>query len=336
MQSKKICFTLLLFLFVPIFMYANVGFSQQTFTDKTRDRVLQTSIWYPTQAKQVSVFGENVVFKGFEASKDAKIKKGKYPLFVLVHGTSGNWKNLSWLAYKLAQNGAIVIAANHPGYTSADATPSGVIRAWNQPLDVSFLLDAFLKSKYQSVLNEKKIYVIGYSLGGYSAMALAGARLDMKDYLVFCASNKDESCKYFQKTFSGFDAKFYEKSSKDYGDKRVSGIVAIAPGFVEAMRDKSLKNITIPTLIIGAQKDKNVPPSTHFYRKMKVFSKAIRYKEISDASHFSFMQVCKKGALKILAEEEAEFVCKDGMQKSREAIHKELYKSILNFIQNIK
>jgi len=336
MQSKKIYFAFFLFWFIPIFVYANVGFSQQTFIDKTRDRVLQTSIWYPTQAKQTTIFGENVVFKGFEASKDAKIKEGKYPLFILVHGTSGNWKNLSWLAYKLAQNGAIVIAANHPGYTTAKSTPLSVIRAWNQPLDISFLLDAFFKSKFRNFLDAKQIYIIGYSLGGYSAMALAGARVDMKSYPSFCSKNKDESCKYFQKTFSHFDAEFYKNSSKDYRDKRVRGVVAIAPGFVEVMSDNSLKNITIPTLIIGAQEDKNIPPSKHFYKKMKVFSKAIRYKQIADASHFSFMQICKKGALKILEKEKAAFVCKDGAQKNREEIHKELYQDIVEFIKTLK
>lgn len=318
--------------FFPLFTHAEVGFSQHIFVDETRRRSLPTFVWFPTDVQKTETFAENIAFEGFQASQDAPIQKGRHPLFVLIHGTSGNWKNLSWLAWKLAQNGAIVISANHPGYTTGDATPLSVIRAWEQPRDISFLLDALSESAFRNHFDPKQIYVIGYSLGGYSALALAGAKLDMNQYPVFCTQNRDKSCQYFQKTFSAFDESFYQGFELEQTDPRITASIAIAPGFVESMTDESLKNIKITTLIIGAQKDENVPPNTHFLPKMKMFSQAITYQVISDASHFSFVQICKPAAMEILAEEGAEFVCQDGGNKTRQTIHEELYEMISHFL----
>lgn len=328
--------SLVIFLILIPSAQAGVGFSTATFTDQHRDRSLATFFWYPSEDKEIEVIAGNVAFEGFKASQNAKIQDGTFPLYVLVHGTSGNWKNLSWLAAALAKEGAFVMAANHPDYTSGNSSPASVMKMWDQPKDISFLLDRVFSSDFSEYLDKDRINVIGYSLGGYSALALAGAVLDMKSYLSFCLENLDKACEYFSSTFPDFNDSFYENASKNHIDDRIMTSIAIAPGFVESMTDVSLANIDIPVLIIGAEHDKNIPPATHFEPKRRKFSETTEYQEINDASHFSFMQICRPKAIEILAEEGAEFVCKDGGTKSRQEIHKELYQMISKYIQSQK
>lgn len=136
---------LLLLLFYCSAVSGDIGFTKVILNDDERSRELETYIWYPSDHDTEKVFAENVAFRGFSASVNAPVSKSQLPLYILIHGASGNWRNMSWLAAKLAKN-AIVVSANHPGYTSGQASPGSVIKIWDQPKDVSFLIDNILES----------------------------------------------------------------------------------------------------------------------------------------------------------------------------------------------
>ncbi|WP_216279321.1 hypothetical protein [Rhodobacter sp. 24-YEA-8] len=55
---------------------------------------------------------------------------------------------------------------------------------------------------------------------------------------------------------------------------------------------------------------------------------------VPDAMHFSFMQVCKPGAEAMIEEETPGYgiVCRDGGARSRDEIHADLARGILNFL----
>ena len=139
---------------------------ETSFRDAQRGRTLKTHIWYPSDDGPVARFAENTVFEGIDAARDGAIRHGKYPLYILLHGTTGNWRNLSWLAARLAENGAVVCAADHPGYTSGNATPASVLRAWDQPLDAGFLAGEMFRSRFSEHIDRGKVFAVGYSLGG--------------------------------------------------------------------------------------------------------------------------------------------------------------------------
>ena len=323
---------LMVFLLCAPRAWAQVGLAEMAFTDSGRSRTLGVHVWYPCPGKATRRFAENPVFQGFDAVRDGEIKQGRHPLFILLHGTMGNWRNLSWLAARLAGNGAIVAAANHPGYTTGEATPASILRPWDQPRDASFMLGALLRSRFAGHIDQARLYAVGYSLGGYSALALAGVRLDMRTYPDFCAAHDDASCSYFKPAFPGLDDAYFSSAAMDLKDTRFTGVVAIAPGFLESATRSSLGGVRTPALIVGAGHDANVPPATHLRSRRTDFSKRIRYEEIADATHFSFMQLCKPGGLEILAEDGEEFVCMDGGETSRMDVHDQLFKLIGSFL----
>lgn len=310
----------------------SIGISTEYYDDATRARRIETKILYPTNtAESGDTVAENAAFYGFNAVEDAEIAGKQLPIYILVHGTSGNWRNLSWLASQLAESGALVVSANHPNYTSGQATPDSVIRMWDQPLDVSFLIDQVLSGNYGAYVDPENITVIGYSLGGYSALASAGARLDMSGYREYCRQNQDESCQYFANAISGLTEQEYSKISQDYRDPRASRVVAIAPGFVPAVRADSLNNLSATTLIVGAELDEHVPPRMQLEPYLNEGTENLTYEVIPGAYHFSFMQLCKPEAVAILAEEGAEFVCQEPSGRDRDSIHTQLFQLINRF-----
>ena len=329
-ESKMLIKMILFQILLCVSLFSTTAFEKEIYTFK--NRVLKTAIWYPTFETKKEVFASNAVFKGFEASSNSAIKDEKFPLIIFAHGTSGNWRNLSWLANDLSKNN-IVMAANHPGYTSRDSNPKSVLRVWKQAKDVSFLITQALNSKFKNNIDKDKIYVLGFSLGGYTALALSCAKLDMSTYKDFCAKFNDKACEYFKEATSIINKEYLKESSQDLRDKRIKKIIAFAPGLMQSLTNESLKNISIPTLIIGAQYDHNVPVETVIKTKFTSFSKTMIYKELKDATHFSFMQECTKNALPILKEENAEFACIDGKDRKRVDIHEEIKILVKDFLK---
>lgn len=307
----------------------SIGIATETFEDRTRNRIIEAKVFYPTAAKaNMQTFAENAAFYGFKAIEDAPPTGRNLPLYILVHGTSGNWKNLSWLGSQLAKEGALVISANHPSYTTRQATPENVIRMWDQPKDVSFIIDQTLKNAYSPFVDPTNITVIGYSLGGYTALAMAGAQLDMKGYQDYCKRMSDNSCRYFKDTLDDLTKADLSTMSLSYKDNRVTTAIAIAPGYMPAVTSQSLKELSTKTVIVGAEFDKTIPPQLQITPYLKQKSGYLQYKEVEGASHFSFMQDCKPKAVSILAEEGAAFVCQEAPNVEREAIHQKLVKII--------
>lgn len=308
---------------------AAIGMVETHYQDPIRHRDLETRILFPTAStEKESTVAENVAFYGFKAVDSATPHGHNLPLYVLAHGTSGNWKNLSWLGSQLAEQGAVVVSANHPGYTTGQATPESIIRMWEQPRDVSFLLDKVLASDYGQYIDNNHITVIGHSLGGYTALALAGARLDMTGYQAYCRQHSDRSCHYFHDVFAGLSQHDRLMIAGDYRDKRVTKAIAIAPGYVPAILPQSLANLSAKTLIIGGEFDKTIPPKLQIIPYIKTNLKSLTYHEIQGASHFSFLQDCKPQAIKILAEEGAAFVCQEAADRDRASLHQEVLEQV--------
>ena len=116
-----------------------VGFHSSTLVDSDNDRALQMVVWYPTNTTTAAtqLIGDDAVFAGAAAVRDAPPAAGKHPLLVLSHGYRGNWSNQVWLASALAHQGYIVAAINHPGSTTHDRSPHAAAQLWQRPVDLS-------------------------------------------------------------------------------------------------------------------------------------------------------------------------------------------------------
>lgn len=295
------------------------------------------TLWYPAHPGVETRFGASRIRSGYLAVDRGRSALSKSaPMIVLTHGTGGSAQSMAWLAMHLARKGALVVAADHPASSGGDPGRQSMMAVWTQPNDVHQLLDTLLASEWGADIDRKKIVSVGFSLGGATAMLLAGARLDFERFPIFCETHEDGACRTFAKHFTHADAQFYERANADLHDPRLRAAVAIAPGFTEAFTAVSLRSQQTPLLLITGSRDQQLPPATHVAPMRHLLSRQSRYLEIEDAHHFSFLPLCSGGAEDVLAETNEQFVCQEFGKKTREEIHAEVLHAITAFLIDLR
>lgn len=229
------------------------------FFDEARDRSLQSRIW------------------GDEGGS-------KKPLILLSHSSGGNNGAQSWLADSLAANGYIVVAVNHPFDTTLNNTPEGMVRIWDRPADISYILTKLLSDPYWAArIDEGRIGAAGFSSGGYTVIALAGAIFDPALLDAYCAGpTRDPGCDLIR----GVEVDRTD-AENSYKDDRIHAVLAMAPGWGPGFDAAGLSEITVPVLVFAAEDDE-LPPSEH----ARHFAQLIPGAELSmlpAGGHFVFL-----------------------------------------------
>jgi predicted dienelactone hydrolase len=317
----------------------SVGFDQ-TILYTGSDRPLKTSIWYPSQISfPTERVADNPAFLGTDVVRIGTPLAGMFPLVVISHGYRGNWRNQNWLATRLAQDGYIVASLDHPGTTSFDHTPKLAAQWWQRPNDVSRLLTWLLdQSGLTPFIDPMNITAIGHSLGGWTVMALAGAEFDRDQLKQECTlKNNPRVCGLMPEL--GLDQEQKGEPTGSVKDERIQRVVTLDLGLARSFSRQSLQNLTTSTLILAAGVDIGDLPQVEEsgFLAQYIPQEKRDYIIYSDAAHFSFMQLCKPGAVAMIEEEEPGdgIVCKDGDGRSREALHQAMYQDITRFIQTL-
>lgn len=318
--------------------HAETAFHQLTL-QKESERPLNIALWYPTlQSGVPASVGDNIVFTGTQALRDAKPVPGQHPLILLSHGYGGNWRNLNWLAQRMAAQGYIVAAVDHPGTTTHNKNPKDAQQLWQRPQDLRRALDALLAAPaLAGEIDKARIAAVGHSLGGWTVLELAGARFAADRFIADCQNHRDlSSCKLIHTL--GIDRpSAAERLAKDARDPRIKAVVSLDLGLARGFTPESLKQISIPVLIMAAQADSDALPARLESGHLAEFIPAAwqRYIRIEGATHFSFMQLCKPGAADLIEKEAPGegIVCQDGGSISRSAIHQRLADEMSEFLR---
>jgi predicted dienelactone hydrolase len=285
------------------------------------------------------LIGDNPVFVGALAVRNAPPAAGEHPLVVLSHGFGGNWINQTWLASALAHKGYIVAAVNHPGTTSRDRSPQAAAQLWQRPVDLSRTIDALMTQPEQfGVVAKHRIAAVGHSLGGWTVMEIAGARFDPDRFALDCTTHpKLASCTVYQQMNPASTPASNARLAADLSDKRVTAVVSLDLGLSRGMTDESLAALPVPALVISAGAPSAELPaqleSADLAKRLPQVS--TRYVEINDASHFSFMSVCKPGAVALLEEAVPGdgIICGDGEgARPRQVIQQQVTSLIAEFL----
>lgn len=316
------------------------GYDRFTVEAPHRAGKIAASLWYPKgQKTYLGMVGDNAVFKGSKAYIGAMIARGQYPLLVLSHGSGGNMDTISWLSSGLAQQGVMVLAVNHPGSTSGDSSPRRSIRLWERAEDLTVALDALLSSEpLAKSVDRTRIYSIGFSLGGTTALQLAGLRTDKQAYRDYCQShaNVAQDCVFFSK--GGVDLSQLPEASfnADLRDARISGAIAIEPGMTYAFQDDTVEGNVLPIQLMNfGDKDTRWkaidmgPNGSNFSARLA----NAEYVQIAPGSHFSFLAECKQGARQLLEAEGEDPICDDPAGTDRARLHQRVIDAVATFLK---
>lgn len=317
-----------------------VGFKTTTLPDAKNQRPLEMVVWYPaTTTAKPKLIGDNAVFIGALGVPDAAPAAREHPLVVLSHGYGGNWGKQVWLASTLAHKGYIVAAVNHPGTTTQDRSPQAAAQLWQRPADLSRAIDAVLAQPEQfGAVAKNQIAAIGHSLGGWTVMEMGGARFDPDLFARDCSVHpKLGGCiGYHEMNPAGTPAGEAQLAT-DMRDKRITAVVPLDLGLSRGLTDASLAAFPVPALVIaGGVPTEDMLPALESANMVKRLPKAsTQYVEISDATHFSFMPICKPGGMALIEESSPGdgMICRDGQGgRPRAVIQQQVIALITEFL----
>ena len=290
---------------------------------------IEAVIWYPTAtASPVTAIADNKVFVGVQVVKDAPILGTAHPVAVLSHGFSGLWRNQAWLAEKLAQAGYIVVSLNHPGTTFGEMDAAWATHLADRPHQVSRVLDALLAdATFAAQIDPTRIVVIGHSLGGATALQLAGGVFDPARMIDACAGSATKLvCSVYRK--GGMTAAMPPVAARD---PRISAAVLLDMEGIHGFTPESLSKFSIPVLALtSGVADPALPLDWEGRGQSALLPAATsRYAEIIGATHFSFMSTCKPGAVDFLKSDA--YVCA-GETAPRADLHDEIAGIVIRFL----
>ena len=196
--------------------------------------------------------------------------KTKIPLVIISPGFSAEKEQFRYLAEHLASYGMAVAILDHPGSDYAQVenflagTTKEILTAQeliNRPQDVSYLLDE-LQRKQQvnpsslGKLNLEKVGIIGHSIGSYTALALGGAKLDLKHLQQYC-STKAVDYNWFNPSMvvQCLAAKLSPNKNYQLSDRRITAIFALNPFSSKIFGETGLRQLKIPVAFVGGSQD---------------------------------------------------------------------------------
>lgn len=312
------------------------GITYGTAFAKIRNTSLDFNIWYPATSggKEITV-GGNGVFYGTPAGRGAPHQTGPFPLIVISHGAGGNAGQFGWIASALAQAGYVVVLPNHPGTTTGNASAEAAVRIWERPADVTAVLDQITQNPQNyPYIDPTRIGILGFSAGGYTAMATAGARVDPDKLQRFCDTTDHgmSDCAFLAHFGVDLHALDLSPAAQDLTDPRIKTAVIVDPGLVGTLTPDSLKAISIPMFVLNLGDEGTVPLGVYAKPAAALIPNAT-YRTVPDTIHFSFLAQCKpKGRDILIKEDELDPLCDDAGGRSRRVIHRDLTQMILGYL----
>ena len=320
---------------------ATVGRLHRAYVDAERtnwagdgSRPLATTVWYPASADSIEAKWNAGVFRFGSSALDAPfVDTLRHPLIVMSHGTGGSAAQLSWLAESLVGAGFIVAAVNHHGNTAVEdkAWPQGFVLPGERAQDLAVLIDRLLADpQLSSHIDAARIGAAGFSLGGYSVLAAAGAQLTFAERQQRCkiqvenpvchlppeADFTDADIQSLTQSDPAFQASMSREGQRT-ADGRIRAVYAIAPAFLSLMDKQNLAS-EVPLRVVLAEQDRQIL----FLKTQEAVSTnlpAASVMRIPDAGHYAFLAPCSFRGRIFLGN-----LCKDPGGVDRIALHQRI------------
>ncbi|RON09987.1 dienelactone hydrolase [Pseudomonas brassicacearum] len=291
----------------------SVGYHELTFLDPLDLQPMRAIAFYPSTGIEHSSKLEGYQV---QATEDARVAIGRFPMLMLSHGNIGTPLALHDLATSLARKGFVVVAVIHPGDNSKDHSRLGTLsNLYGRPIQISEAITATLADPMLSpFVNPDEVGVIGYSAGGETALILSGATPDLNRLRRYCKERPDDgdACSTNGELIVDRD------DLRPVADPRVHALLLMAPLSLKFGRH-TLAGVHVPVLLYSGDGDKLVALDKNAAALARKLPVAPDFKLLAGAGHFVFMAPCtpeQRVAMPAL--------CTDADGVDREDIHRNL------------
>jgi predicted dienelactone hydrolase len=297
---------------------------------------LRVTVWYPAaenavETQQVIGPPDAPLLLAGRAAEHGPMAPAleKWPLILLSHGSGGSAMQMAWLGTALARAGFIAAAVNHPGNNALEPyTAEGFLLWWERTTDLSEVLDGMLADpEFGPAIDAQRVGAAGFSIGGYTVLALAGARADISLVMDLCKQHPETPvCHTPEMKEMGTpeqmlaavrktSAVSLAQSAESYRDPRVRAVFAIAPPVGSTIALDSLRTIRVPVEIVAGSADPILPPKDNAHL-VRAHIRGARETLIPNAVHYTFLDVCTAAGKQQLGG-----FCEDPPGVDREAVH---------------
>jgi predicted dienelactone hydrolase len=246
----------------------NVAYRVADTLDAIQNARIPLRLFYPTRAPAgPERLGPYELLLAHDAPPDGD----ELRLVVISHGGGGSGLVYRELALYLARAGFLVALLEHPGNSRDDnSLHHTVANLENRPRHVRLVIDAaYADARVGERLARDGVAVIGHSLGGYTALAIAGGRPSALPH-----ETRDGKARPLSVA----------------RDARVRRLVLLAPAAAWFMAEGALREVDAPILLRTAEKDEIAPA---FHGEIIVRGvgdpRRVDHRVIANAGHFSFL-----------------------------------------------
>lgn len=216
------------------------------FFDITRDRHLLTDIYIPNLQNTT-------------------------PVIVISHGLGLDSSNFRYLAKHLASHGFAVVVPNHPHLFFNNRNNRKLQEAnefINRPLDIKYILDQLEKTnqsdgEFKGKLNLQQVGIFGQSFGGYTALALAGAKINFQQLQKDCQPDALQDTWNMSLLLQCRALELQNKSTQQENinlrDQRIKAAIAVNPITSSIFGESGLNQMQTPVMFIGSSEDTVAP-----------------------------------------------------------------------------
>ena len=279
-------------------------------------------VWYPTTASPypTTLLGMQLM----SVASDGPVKGSRLPLIVISHGNGGGPGSHADLAMALAAAGYVAAAPMHAGDNYLDQSglaTSGWLASRNRELrqTTDYLLGAWLS---HGQVDPTRVGAYGFSAGGYSVLAAAGAKPDLGLVAGHCTQQPEFVCTMLRELKSpllktGFAAPTTQP------DPRIRAAIVAAPGLGFTMVDKALDGVAVPVQLWSGSADNTVPYSSNTGLVRQGLKQRAEFHAVPGAGHMAFLAPCGPIGPPPL--------CKDADGFDRKAFHTRMNASVIDF-----
>ena len=315
------------------------GFRSLVIPAEHHGREMSGGLWYPSAGGgRIVSFGENAVFRGTPVLEDARMAEGRFPVILASHGLGGHIGALGWLTAGLAEAGALVLSMNHPNSTRGDFDLQEGLKHWTRTEDLRASLDWFAaRPDLAAHADFSRIYAVGFSAGGWTALSLGGLRADLEGYGAHCETAPPSPWQCADLTMRGVDLNAYSVTDWNASRKndRVRAVAAIDPALTYGLGKVHARDLVDKVLLIGFGNAETRLPATDFSETGSGFAAHLPNAEIETmipAAHFSALLPCKPRGPAILSAGGDDPICDDPQGTERAALHKRVVARIAEFL----
>jgi len=273
------------------------------------------------------------------ASRDAApVENRRLPVVLLSHGRGGGPLGHREMATALARDGFVVVLPTHVGDASGfPAARSQAQILIDRPRQAEEALNAVLSDpRFAPRVDAKRIGMIGYSAGGYTALILAGAQPDFAFAREFCATHDDAgSCG--RRRIAGTEvasptvASATPAMSEDLAvwrppvEPRLKALVLMDP-LATMFKAPGFSALRIPVLLFRPESDALLSAPRNALAVASGLPERPQ-QQIVPGNHFVFIDPCPPQIAS-----DVPLVCQDAPGVDRPAIHRQMEDQIVAFL----